>query len=337
MLDVQFRRTGDVSSPSSFDVRVDLAWAVGIGVMGTTLGLVRLGRKALWHDEAFSAATVELDFATILRVITTGESLTGLYFGILHYWTYWGNSEVWLRLPSVMFGSLAQLALFALNRRLFGLVTAVIAGVLLAVNPFFVRYEQEVRPYTLALFLAVLATYALVQVATKPSSTRRWLTYAVTSALMVYAHVFSGFVLLAHLLALTIPPARARLRTVIPAYALIAVLVAPLFFAIFASQTLELSFVPVPDLDSFRWIFLHLTGAAYAGTRTARLLSTGYFLLCCVTVIQTLRAQSGGRGARQQRGDTWPYWLVLFWLIVPLIVAFVLSIARPTMSIFYPR
>jgi mannosyltransferase len=318
--------------PTWLRVRARSAGTVGICALTATLGLWGLGGKSLWHDEAFSHAIARLTFPSMWDSITSEESFSGLYYVLLHLWERWGQSEIWLRLPSVVFGLLAAYSLFVLNRRLFGAATAAIASILLAINSYFVQYQQEARTYTLALFLVVLATYLFV-VALDHRSTRAWMGYGGVCALAIYAHFFSAFVIGAHLISLTISPSRPRLRHLFIAYGLTAALITPLLVVAENAGSLQRAFIEEPNLGSFEWLFLHLTGAGGVATREGHLLLLAYFVICATGVFFLSRTVLRRREyPLTQRA--WASGLVLLWLSVPVLGAFAVSSIRP---IFLPR
>lgn len=305
----------------------------GVCVITGFLGTFRLGAKSIWTDEAFSTAVARLGLPTIARVLTHGESFNGLYYTLLHFWQLGGDSETWLRLPSVIFGVLAAYVLFVLNHRLFGLRVALVAATLLAVNTFFVYYEQDARPYSLAVFLVVLATLLFVRAVEDPSL-RRWLGYGFVGALAVYAHLFAAFVLFAHMSSLVIRRPRPRLRDVAAAYGLIALVVTPLLTVMVRTDPLAREFIDQPHLGSFRWLFLNLTGGRGLATTGSFLLLVAYFGACCLGLLWILRAVID-RKAGGEPGNLWPYSLILSWLSVPILGSFAVSMVRS--PIFYPR
>ena len=305
--------------------------SAAVGIATAAFGLWGLGHQGLWPDEAFSARVARLDLSTLFRVVTTADSNNALYYGLLHFWQQLGAGELWLRLPSVAFGVATVLALFGLNHRLFGLPTAITGCVLLSFNSFFIRYMQEVRVYTLALFLVVMASYCFVIALDRPS-TRRWMVYGVVSALAIYAHLFSGFVLAAQLVSLAMRQDRPRVRLVGSATLLVAVLVIPLGTLMLATKQLGRSFIPEPGRDSFEWLFLYLTGGGGIPSRATHLLLVVYFLVCCVAVLFMAHATIAHRERRSNK--IWSYVLMVLWLAVPVLGSFAISFARP---IFYPR
>jgi len=241
------------------------------------------------------------------------------------------DSESWLRLPSVIFGVLAAYALFALTRRLFDQRTAAVAGVLLVVNAFFVRYEQEARAYSLVVLLVIVATYLFVGAMEQPSILR-WLGYGAASAVAVYAHVFAGYVIAAHLISLPLRRTRPRVWDALAGYGLMAILVGPLAVVVSTTDGLERAFIERPTFQSFELLFLDLTGAGGVVSRGGRMLLLAYFLACCAALL--VMARVIGRRQQLRKDEVWPYGLVLLWLAVPVLGSFLTSMVRP---VFLPR
>ena len=323
------RRTPD---PRPIGTRYGLV--IGVCALTGLLGAVRLGAKSIWTDEAFSDAVAGLDLPTMGRVVTHGESFNGLYYALLHVWQVGGHSEAWLRLPSVIFGVLAAWALFTLNRRLFGVEVALAAAALLAVNAFFVYHEQDARPYSLAVFLVVLATNLFVRALEDPSILR-WMGYGAVGALAVYAHLFSVLVLTAHLSSLLIRRPRPRGQHLAAGFGVTVVLVAPLLTVVLRTDPLEREFIDAVHLGSFRWLFLNLTGGGGLDTTGSFALLLAYFVACCLGILMMLRT---ARDRGNDRGDphgAWSFGLMFLWLGAPVIGSFVVSLVRS--PIFYPR
>jgi mannosyltransferase len=301
-----------------------------VAAAAATMGSCRLGHQGLWTDEAFSIATARLDLSTMLRVAVTGDSFAGLYNGLLHLWAQWGDGDAWFRFPSVVFGVLAVVTLFVLNRRLLGIQTALLATVFLLLNSYFVRYEQEARPYALAVFLVVLATYSFVLALDRPS-TRRFVIYGAVCAVAIYAHFFAVFVVAAHILSLALRDPRPSARQLGAAFGVMVGLVSPLMAIILTTNQVRRAFIPKPSLHSFQWLFLHLTGGGGVESRNAHLLLLLYFLLCCTALVGML---GDFARRRNRRSEMWPHGLMLSWLIVPVGASYIASYAIP---MFYPR
>ena len=80
-----------------------------------------------------------------------------LFRVLLLFWMEGGDSLLWLRLPSVVFGAATVPLVFAWARRELGTVPAVVAAGSLAVSPLHIYYSQTVMPYTLLGVCAVAA------------------------------------------------------------------------------------------------------------------------------------------------------------------------------------
>lgn len=108
-----------------------------------------------------------------------------------------------LRTPAAVFGTLSIPAIFLLARMLFGARIALMSAVLLAVNPYHVRWSTTARGYSLLMLISILLTIALVS-ACRHNSWRRWLLYVVVGGLACYTHRFAPFVIASHSAALLV-------------------------------------------------------------------------------------------------------------------------------------
>ena len=304
-----------------------LIWMAVLAATAAALGLWQLGSQPLWFDESLSARAATLPLSTIVSIVQV-DPFNSLYYPVLHVWQIAGGSETWLRSLSVICGVATILTLFAFQVRLFNLRVAVLSCALLIVNLFFLRYMQEARSYSLALFLVVAASWCFVGTLDRPS-TGRWVAYAVTSALAIHAHAFTAFVIASHAVSLFFRPGRPALGAA-GSYLLVAALVAPLVGSVLAADPLQRSFVPLPTLDSIKSVFLHLTGGGGVPSRNAHVLVLLYFVACCGALIAMAR-EYRRRGTSPQR---WSNTFVLLWFGVPLLTTFLLSFANP---MFYPR
>ena len=91
-------------------------------------------------------------------------------------------------------------AIYLLGRHLLNSRVALTAAALLCVNSYHIHYSQEARSYSLTMFLCILSSLYFIKLLAEPSHRNR-AAYILLSALAVYAHFFSGLMLLAHWLA----------------------------------------------------------------------------------------------------------------------------------------
>jgi 4-amino-4-deoxy-L-arabinose transferase-like glycosyltransferase len=83
-----------------------------------------------------------------------------LYYFVLYYWRFLGTSELMLRLPSVIAGTLMPWFAFLWLKRL-GRPTAFIALLLLTFTPALMAFSTEIRPYALLLLFLTAALWSL--------------------------------------------------------------------------------------------------------------------------------------------------------------------------------
>ncbi|MEU1884953.1 glycosyltransferase family 39 protein [Micromonospora rifamycinica] len=177
-----------------------LVWLVPL--LATLLvGGYGTGRAQLWRDELATWSAATRPVGDLLRLTRTIDAASGPYYLSVHAWTELaGDSEVALRLPSVLAMAAAAGLTAVLGRRLFGSAAGLLAGLLFAVLPGTSRYAQEARPYALATLLAVLATVLLVRALDRPGRWR-WSGYAAAVVGLGLAHLLALGLVAAHAVA----------------------------------------------------------------------------------------------------------------------------------------
>lgn len=120
----------------------------------------------LWYDEIVSykeAAQGSL-LSTISYTLKTDVHLP-VYPALLHIWSkVFSFSDIALRTFSVLFGVLTVAAAYFAGKELRSKETGLLCAGVFAVNSFFIYYSQEVRLYSLLMFLITLLTYLALKV-----------------------------------------------------------------------------------------------------------------------------------------------------------------------------
>jgi mannosyltransferase len=178
-----------------------MALAVPIAV-GIVAAAWQLGSKPLWLDETFQAHLVSLPAGRFIVRVLTFEVFGAPYHAILWAWKFAGTNEAMLRLPSALSAVATLPVTFIIARRVLSVGWASVAALLMALNGMWVHYAQEARPYALWMLLASLSTLALLRAVEQPERRLRWLAYVLLTALAGWTHLITGFVVLAHALAL---------------------------------------------------------------------------------------------------------------------------------------
>lgn len=116
-----------------------------------------------------------------------------LYYAVLRPLAQMGGALWLMRLPSVVAGALAGLALYLMLRGAYGNRAAAIAGLLLAVNPLHISCSREAQPAALFSLVLVLAL-ALLLGDTQKHRLRKWALYDLCAVALILLHRWGGFV-----------------------------------------------------------------------------------------------------------------------------------------------
>jgi mannosyltransferase len=163
---------------------------------GLFLRAYNLGGEDIWLDEGY--AVRDSQQATFEGVITSLKEANGTppaHFVFMHYWSiFFGTSEVALRAPSVIFGTLAILMVFFLGREIFDVRTGLISSGIMALSLTHILYSQEMRAYALFSFLTLFSALYFVRFLKRQ---RRFdaVFFVVSSALVITTH-YLGFIVL---------------------------------------------------------------------------------------------------------------------------------------------
>lgn len=155
----------------------------------------------LWRDEVATWSAATRSIPDLLKLGANTDAVLTPYYALMHFWTaIFGDSELALRAPSMlaMVGVVWITAL--LGRTLTGPVSGMLAGLLLAFIPAISRFGHEARPYALASFAVVLATYLLVRALAHPTWAR-WSIYGAAVCVIGFVHAIALLALAAHGLA----------------------------------------------------------------------------------------------------------------------------------------
>lgn len=292
--------------------------AVGLAALLTlALVLPTMGRRPFWFDELVSVEVASASWSAFAEYLATVEANMALYHGVLRAWLWVAHGEVAVRTMSVLFALATLPTFYALSRRLYDRRTAVTAVLLLSVNVSFVGYSRDARSYALTLLLVTASSYALVRAA-ESSRDRDWAIYGVAAGLMVWSHLFAALVLIAQVAWVLLERRKMRPTRghVIAACVLGAVLL-PLGAALLlGGQEPQLEWLPRPSPQKLPGLLLWFV--------ESRLTVVVY---CVGVAIALVAAAAAWRRSR----EAWPRResLLLLWLLVPPLVAFLASYATP--------
>ena len=163
--------------------------------LGLVLRLYQLGKQSLWFDEAYSVLMSKN--LTGLWFDQIRDASPPLYYTLLHYWMGWfGKDEFSLRFLSVLFGILLIPLIYAVGTTLFDKRVGFYASLLTAISPIHIYYSQEIKMYSLLPLLS-LASFFMLYLCLKEKKNLFWVLYGLTTILMLYAHNYGIFLLIA--------------------------------------------------------------------------------------------------------------------------------------------
>ncbi|MDQ3147634.1 MAG: glycosyltransferase family 39 protein [Actinomycetota bacterium] len=163
-----------------------VAGAAAVGLV-VALGLVLrfVTTSDLWLDEALTVNIADLPLGEIGDALRR-DGHPPLYYWLLHGWMeLFGTGDVAVRALSGVFAVLALPVAWLAGRHLGGRSVAWTALVLLAANPFAIRYATEARMYSLVVLLVLVGLVAIGRALDAPRPGRLALVAAVAGALVL--------------------------------------------------------------------------------------------------------------------------------------------------------
>jgi mannosyltransferase len=303
-----------------------LLW--GIVLAGAILRLIALGRKSFWLDEIASVAIARRPWPVFWHFLWHDEGNMALYYVALKPWLHFGYGESTVRLLSVVPGVLSIPLMYALGARLLGRQVGILASLLLAVNTCAVGVSQEARAYSFLVLFVLLSSWLFVRLIEAPGY---WaaVVYAAIAGVTCYVHYFGVLVPAAHAVSVFGLPANRRpWRPLILAWAIVALLAAPVLWLIHAQDVGHISWLQPPS-----WLELYHLGVFLAA-------DGGKAVGAVLLVLELVCVGLFGAALRRVWRDTdcdlkrWPYSLIASMVFTPVILTLLVSIVRPA---FYHR
>ena len=156
--------------PSGFGAGRERWWEgvaiILVSLLAFLLRIYRAQDQSVWGDELYSVMYANMGLADIIRFnLRALDPQAPLFYLLLKLWvTVAGQTELALRMPSILGGVVLVPAVYVLGRYLVGGLAGLLAAVILAVNPFHVWYAQEVRTYSITVLLTTLSTLLFLRV-----------------------------------------------------------------------------------------------------------------------------------------------------------------------------
>jgi mannosyltransferase len=233
---------------------------LGATLLAAACVLNGIGDKSLWFDEGLSLHFATVPFDEFWRLVTSREANGGLYYVFLRQWLRFGAGEAWARgLAGVAMVATVPV-LYAVGRRLVGLLPAAAGVVLFATHPLVVQFGQEARTYGVVVLAVTVATLALLRALDSGRATA-WAAWAAALVTAVYLHFFAALVGVVHGIAILLRgPARGRWRLALPAAVAAGVAALPLAWFVMRTDGAQLDWVTPPDARDVRYVLAGFSG-----------------------------------------------------------------------------
>jgi len=142
-----------------------LALIIAVGV---ALRLYLIADKSLWLDEAFSVWMGRQPLGAMLGYLVQLDQHPPLYYTLLHFWMWLGDSETVVRGFSALWSIVTLPVLYAIGVRIGGRALGLLAVLILALSPLHIQYAQDARMYAMLTFSASMAMLCIVRLLEDP-------------------------------------------------------------------------------------------------------------------------------------------------------------------------
>jgi hypothetical protein len=309
-------------------------------LLGFGVRLYGLTYHSLWLDETVSVYLASFPPLEILRQgMFLQEPNPPLYHLLLHCWMrVFGSGEAAVRILSALLGTLYLPPICLLGRRLLSPRVALIATLLVAIDPFLVWYSQEARMYALVATLSLWSLYCFVRAVDTPRWSW-WAAYVGLTVASLYTHFYAVLLLPAELVFLLVYAWRrgAALRRGALAWALTLLCFSPWLWRAWDLSATTPSWRPslglgamiMACLEAFSMRRVSLTGVA----KVSALLALGAI---AVVGLVLPRARARPASGRRWGTEAWrPNAFLILLLLLPLLSAYVLSFRQQIFTVYY--
>lgn len=297
--------------------------------LGFSLRIYTLDKRDFWSDEAVSLMiakyatfqnTIDIDYR---RVFTE----PGLFFLLLKIWMYLTKEESFYRFLPLFFGLFSIALIYLLGKEFCNKTAGLIAALLMSISPLHIYYSQELRNYTLWVFLSLLSIYFFFRILKKEGKAPFLFWFSISTILCLYTHVMALLLLFTvNIYFLFFPGKKKLVFKWIVSNLIVLLFYIPWLFVLInqvSSIRVNTSFFWVPKPDIF--VVSHTFNIFNLGFNAPAAL---YFIGAVVFFPLFLF------GARKSLKENALAGLLLFWILVPIGLLILISIPLKQNSIY---
>ncbi|MFD0971778.1 glycosyltransferase family 39 protein [Plantactinospora endophytica] len=240
-----------------------IAWGAP-ALLTLVLCAIGLGGPGLWADELATWGITTVSWSELWRQLDGTDATIGPYYVLIRIWTVvFGDSDVSLRLPSVLAMAGAAAVVGRIGTRLGSHQIGLLAGLTFAILPITTRFGQEARPYALATLAAAVATLLLLRMLER-FTLGIALMYGAAVAALGLMHLVALLLLAAHGLAVLLTKPKLLWRWTPSAFAGLIPLL-PIILIGRRQQGTQIGWIPFTDLHQIEAYGLEFFGGSLIG------------------------------------------------------------------------
>jgi len=165
-----------------------------IVVLGTVLRLIFIDKPdGLWNDEYVSWSIAVIPFGKKFIDAVLAQCHMPFYYLYLKFFIhFYGNSDLMLRLTSVLPGILSIISMYFVGKEFKNTHLGILCAAITALSSFLIYFSQEVRFYELLFLFSSLSMLYTLKLA-KEQTAKNLILYIVSNFLIIFTHTI-GFV-----------------------------------------------------------------------------------------------------------------------------------------------
>lgn len=241
-------------------------------IISLSLRVYDLENIQMWFDEGQSIWISSLNNISnfIKELVICGQQ--PLHYMLLHLWiNCFGKSELSVRFLSVIFGVLTILMSYKISKLIFDSHTGMLCAFLIGLSTLHISYSQEIRTYTLTLFLSLLSIYFFIRLL-ENNNIKILTGLIISNALLIYSHLSGAPVILTQNIYILIQyffnkNLKFNIKTWLISQGLILILFMPWIIATmiyYKEKSASLFFwVPAISIDGVIKTFISFSGSKY--------------------------------------------------------------------------
>lgn len=313
-----------------------LVWTVILSALAVVYVLLRfwqLTDSCLWFDELFGVHAAGLGFGEMLWFVAQDLIHPPLFYIFLKGWILIGGESLfWLRLFPVVFSLLALFTFYQFCKQLKLSYPAIaIAFAFFACNGALIKYAQEVRMYSLLMFLAILSMWLFTRFLHLGKNI--WLL-TFCNILLLYTHYFGWFVLLSEIIVILIFQ-RIKIRQILIMFGICLLSFAPWIFALFKAAQINsdvsqnIGWIQKPNLIAL-WNFVCDLVEPFYFPMSSNQAEANYLVVIPVLIlIGAAKIIYLLNYKERTETEKVNFWMLAIFVQTPIVIAFILSWILP--------